>query len=302
LCLKELTELAKSLFREALPQPFSFKYKDDEGDIISISCDRELEEAIRLFKVQGILRLIVTPVQVLGSATKPQDQSPLDDLVATFSPYIDAFETQLSDIVPKIEEQVKGVLPKIEETVKGVLPKIEETLEHAYQTQEVIHPAICDNCNERIRGIRFKCTQCPDFDLCTKCNQLKIHPEHLFQKVDKPVYCERETPRCCASAPSNISGLDEVQIPLHVVTNETRPLTPLREPVTPLVATNDAKPEPAQLSSPFVPNKEEPAVSIAFQAKLQQLSEMGFLDQQRNVTLLAKWKGDMINVVKELLE
>jgi len=336
LSVKEITELAKSLFREALPEPFSLKYKDDEGDNVTISCDQELEEAFRLFQDQGILRLIITstvrptpPPKPQPSPAPPGHKSALDDLVDAFSPYIEAIETQLSDVIPKIEEQIKDIFPKIEEQFKDVLPKMEETFAQAFQKQEVIHPAICDGCNERIRGIRFKCTQCPDFDLCSKCNQLKIHSEHQFQRVEKPTYsCSRAPPRRCTSAPAQSSGQDNVQIPLRVVSQETIPSTPLRvvqpakeEPkATVKPVENAANVEPSRPLTPLrvvqqkeepkkeepkneEPHKEEPKTSTSpFEAKLQQLEEMGFLNRQRNIELLVKWKGDMITVVMDLLE
>jgi len=326
LSVKEITELAKGLFREALPEPFSLKYKDDEGDSVTITCDQELEEAFRLFKDQGILRLIITstarPTPPKPQPSPTEHKSALDDLVDAFSPYIEAIETQLSDVIPKIEEQIKDVFPKIEEQFKDVLPKMEETFAQAFQKQETIHPAICDGCNERIRGIRYKCTQCPDFDLCTNCNQLKIHSEHQFQRVDKPTYsrCSRASPRRCTSAPAQSPGQDDVQIPLRVVSQEAIPATPLRvvqpakepmkpvenaaniapfRPLTPLrvVKEEPKKEEPKKEE----PQKEEPTAS-PFEAKLQQLEEMGFLNRQRNIELLVKWKGDVITAVMDLLE
>jgi predicted transcriptional regulator len=57
--LVELTELAKSLFRGTLPPSFILQYKDDEQEQITVTCDRELEEAFRLFKDQGLLRVCV---------------------------------------------------------------------------------------------------------------------------------------------------------------------------------------------------------------------------------------------------
>ncbi|XP_071483957.1 sequestosome-1-like [Diadema antillarum] len=53
--------------------------------------------------------------------------------------------------------------------------------------EEVFHPGvICDGCNNRIRGPRFKCVTCPDYDLCKFCEGQGIHPEHSFVKFRKP--------------------------------------------------------------------------------------------------------------------
>jgi len=54
------------------------------------------------------------------------------------------------------------------------------------------HLAYCDSCKKDIFGIRYKCSICPDFDLCEICEEKnlleKFHPEnHFFLKVNKPV-------------------------------------------------------------------------------------------------------------------
>ncbi|RWS28643.1 next to BRCA1 gene 1 protein-like isoform X2 [Leptotrombidium deliense] len=56
--------------------------------------------------------------------------------------------------------------------------------------EKVVHSnIICDHCEQEIRGIRYKCSQCADFDLCETCENIKdAHAEnHIFQKIRKPM-------------------------------------------------------------------------------------------------------------------
>jgi hypothetical protein len=44
---------------------------------------------------------------------------------------------------------------------------------------------VCDGCSTSpIQGIRYKCSVCPDFDFCEKCEAEKSHP-HPMLKIRK---------------------------------------------------------------------------------------------------------------------
>jgi len=168
--IQELIELARSLFRENIPQHFVLKYKDDEGDFVTITSDRELEEAFRLFKDAGILRLHVSQIEAPKLAHSPapapapqqQKTSPLDDIVNTFSPFVEAMENEFKGVWPKLEQGCNEIYPKIEERLKGFGETAFDALTQVFDsnkkaetkpTEAVIHPAICDNCQERITGL-----------------------------------------------------------------------------------------------------------------------------------------------------
>jgi len=53
------------------------------------------------------------------------------------------------------------------------------------QVKEQVHTGVrCDGCDcEPIRGIRFKCSVCANYDLCQKCEAKNVHPEHSFLKI-----------------------------------------------------------------------------------------------------------------------
>ena len=52
-----------------------------------------------------------------------------------------------------------------------------------------VHKATCDSpyCDgEPIRGIRYKCLQCEDYDLCENCLLSGVHDQHLFLRIPTP--------------------------------------------------------------------------------------------------------------------
>jgi len=77
----------------------------------------------------------------------------------------------------------------IENDVKPAEP--EEKPKHEAQHSVPVHPATCDHCQAIIKGIRYKCLQCPDYDLCEGCEQIQeneiFHDSaHSFAKLRRP--------------------------------------------------------------------------------------------------------------------
>ena len=61
--------------------------------------------------------------------------------------------------------------------------------EEQARKESYVHRGVtCNSCNAMpIRGIRYHCSNCVDFDLCEQCEALQIHPRtHLFYKVRIP--------------------------------------------------------------------------------------------------------------------
>lgn len=45
----------------------------------------------------------------------------------------------------------------------------------------------CDGCQGIVKGFRYKCFQCPDYDLCGQCESAGNHPGHLVLRVTGPL-------------------------------------------------------------------------------------------------------------------
>ena len=50
--------------------------------------------------------------------------------------------------------------------------------------EEVHFGIACDACNcDPIKGRRFKCITCPDYDLCEPCKMQEIHKDHQIERT-----------------------------------------------------------------------------------------------------------------------
>ncbi|KKZ62115.1 hypothetical protein EMCG_03409 [[Emmonsia] crescens] len=51
------------------------------------------------------------------------------------------------------------------------------------------HAAICDGCNKSVKGVRYKCLNCPDWDYCSECfrSATEFHPGHRFAPLYTPI-------------------------------------------------------------------------------------------------------------------
>jgi len=49
------------------------------------------------------------------------------------------------------------------------------------------HPNVtCDGCEMPVVGFRYKCVQCPDYDLCGRCETKGLHPGHNLIRISAP--------------------------------------------------------------------------------------------------------------------
>lgn len=41
-------------------------------------------------------------------------------------------------------------------------------------------------CDKNVYGIRYKCLDCVDYDLCSKCEKTGVHTNHVMVRLGKP--------------------------------------------------------------------------------------------------------------------
>ncbi|GFW13352.1 next to BRCA1 gene 1 protein [Trichonephila clavipes] len=103
----------------------------------------------------------------------------------------------LEEYLIKMKSEIKKeVLDELLQVSQGELPPLNPGAtakgdENQSDFQgEVVHVGIyCDNCDQLIHGIRYKCGNCSDFDLCQECESLpNIHNKnHIFLKIRYPI-------------------------------------------------------------------------------------------------------------------
>jgi hypothetical protein len=194
--LDGLNQLAKELFQDQLPSEFNFQYKDEEDDLVTISSDRELEEAFKFFAPQRPVRLLI-----IGSKGK----NPSDVILDTLDIFAKQAEKELENTykflaphVNHLHQQVKKLLEMGEKSIESVrrstapatAPK--PTKPNPTPAPQAVHFHItCDGCNQKpLLGPRFKCLDCPDYDLCLRCKETAgphQHPSHKFSRIERPI-------------------------------------------------------------------------------------------------------------------
>ena len=131
-----------------------------------------------------------------------------------------------------------------------VLVTVAQDTPPSSQPPVIHHHVTCDGCGmSPISGIRYKCSQCPDYDLCSTCESNGVHAAHTFLKIKKPAPlpsgCTRAT-RCPrfnsgSGAYANLAAAVAATTPHEKVTPATKVTIPATEIEAPLAAATLAK-------------------------------------------------------------
>lgn len=137
--------------------PFQMYYKDEDGDMIAFSSDNELVMGLTLVK-DDTFRLFI-------KQRKEHKRDPSPHGVPGF-PFASYF------CPPGAPHMGPPGHP------------------HAGPPHHspMLHPGVtCDGCEGPVAGTRFKCTVCPDYDLCLTCQGKGLHKEHPLLPIFHPM-------------------------------------------------------------------------------------------------------------------
>merc|ERR1712130_59974 len=169
---------------------------------------------------------------------------------------------------------------------------------------DAVHAAICDSCKANIRGIRYKCLICPDYDLCEVCEATNLNKHthdanHVFAKIrdpaqrNSPIFRQQGRPlfrggcgrgkfggrRRVEKLENDVAALQEQVAALIAKRQEAEKEVPAPAPVDEGVVIEDVPEEEvsSDISVNIQPMVEEP---------MTLLQSMGFADQETNLAVL----------------
>eukprot|EP01090_Pellita_catalonica_P012762 TRINITY_DN2852_c0_g1_i1.p1 TRINITY_DN2852_c0_g1~~TRINITY_DN2852_c0_g1_i1.p1 ORF type:complete len:514 (-),score=109.86 TRINITY_DN2852_c0_g1_i1:33-1574(-) len=133
----------------------------------------------------------------------------------TLKPFLkkENLEPILKAFYSQVSSGIDLDLTNVEKTLTGYCQQFFSEFEGLSQynpfpsaSQGPRHNAVCDGCNKRIFGIRYKCSVCPDYDLCEKCevNSTAVHAGHAFIKILTP---STKTGTCKACPKSEVVSI-----------------------------------------------------------------------------------------------
>ncbi|NWH31342.1 SQSTM protein, partial [Chloropsis hardwickii] len=93
------------------------------------------------------------------------------------------------------DEELELAMPYVRDGVFRIYIKEKRECKREHRSQcsqepprNMVHPnVICDGCEGPVVGTRFKCSVCPDYDLCSTCEGKGVHKEHNMMMFQSPL-------------------------------------------------------------------------------------------------------------------
>lgn len=93
-------------------------------------------------------------------------------------------ETNQAEVPPPKAATVHCAFQTVVQTENGTQHVVHTESGTQQEQEHNIHPHVtCDGCNTTLKGNRYKCLICPDFDLCERCEGEQKHNEHPMIRI-----------------------------------------------------------------------------------------------------------------------
>ena len=260
------------------------------------------------------------------------------------SPKLEELKTskEVKNLLKLVEGDLKGgvhpfvVLHKVKGSnelanllrlLKTELPDLAGFADEANENAETVHHGVvCDGCNQSpIRGLRFKCKDCDDFDLCSGCRFENKHDEaHSFDTIQTPTFSfpgfgagfpgpfecfpRRKTPRCEKTKDSDsVGGTVSATKEAHAEPKDVAKVSnPWSEKEAVHGQTERSTDDEYEVVSDGkdAPKVEQDAAKATEDARYERemkiLEEMGFTNRENVLNLLQSMDGNLRNVLQAL--
>lgn len=150
--------------------PFKMMWIDNDGDKISIFN----EEDLRTFMEMKATKIFVE----VDDGTNPTERKPVNVPVIRAPVFRSCRRAERGWIAG--DGRYRGGQAGNQEINGNIAPST--------PAEPALHAGVlCDGCECEIRGYRYKCIECPDFDLCFQCEMKKLHGDHMMIRIVKPL-------------------------------------------------------------------------------------------------------------------
>lgn len=283
--MKDLVQSLEKIYPEGKGYNWQFSYQDAEGDSIKVESDIELRAYLE--HLPSVVLFVENEGVLMANHRSLSQKNPISN-AETLNILQNIFEN--SGIIPTscneeknnngetvvyVDCNVPSLPPHFMSEVPVSISAAELKQAKEISKNPFPHYAFCDNCNETIFGIRYKCINCADYDLCERCEAnwrnenlhnlnhyfLKIHndlPKDWASQIASPfpharMQCRERRRQCKEQMEKRLVSLEQRIQNLELQANNKLEKTPFSSSTTSSSSSsNSVVPPPVPIST-FVP-------------------------------------------------
>ncbi|CEP15150.1 hypothetical protein [Parasitella parasitica] len=179
----------RKVFQLSNDYDFYFTLTDKDGDVIAVTESAQLLSYLLGTIATDKIKMTITPAQKSQQSTeqsnnaKEASQTDFSDSILTMMKHLELGMDRLQATVEKnttytVDNVVKAAAQTAAQVYRSLLPQ-------PSLSEKPQFDVICDGCYSPIRGQRYHCETCDDFDLCSICKCRVNHdPAHNFRLKD----------------------------------------------------------------------------------------------------------------------